>query len=112
MDILLVEVSVKPERLNDFLDLIKYDAEHSENDEPGCLRFDVLQDSEDQHKFYYYERAFSFLAPARFTPSGQEGVFQIADDADKKRRAGLVRDDIDEGAIEVDLNELGLLGRP
>lgn len=34
------------------------------------------------HKFYYYERAFSFLAPARFTPSGQEGVFQIADDAD------------------------------
>jgi autoinducer 2-degrading protein len=55
MDILLVEVSVKPERLADFLDLIKYDAEHSENDEPGCLRFDVLQDTEDQHKFYYYE---------------------------------------------------------
>ena len=55
MDILLVEVSVKPERLNDFLDLIKYDAEHSENDEAGCLRFDVLQDTEDQHKFYYYE---------------------------------------------------------
>ena len=55
MDILIVEVSVKPERLADFLDLIKYDAEHSENDEPGCLRFDVLQDTEDQHKFYYYE---------------------------------------------------------
>ena len=55
MDILLVEVSIKPDRLGDFLDLIKYDAEHSENDEPGCLRFDVLQDSEDQHKFYYYE---------------------------------------------------------
>ena len=55
MDILLVEVSVKPERLAGFLELIKYDAEHSENDEPGCLRFDVLQDSEDPHKFYYYE---------------------------------------------------------
>lgn len=55
MDILLVEVNVKPERLNDFLDLIKYDAEHSENDEPGCLRFDVLQDTEDPHKFFYYE---------------------------------------------------------
>ena len=55
MEILLVEVNVKPERLTDFLELIKYDAEHSENDEPGCLRFDVLQDSEDQHKFFYYE---------------------------------------------------------
>jgi autoinducer 2-degrading protein len=55
MEIILVEVNVKPERLNDFLDLIKYDAEHSENDEPGCLRFDVLRDTEDEHKFFYYE---------------------------------------------------------
>lgn len=55
MDILLVEVSIKPERLDDFLELIKYDAEHSENDEPGCLRFDVLRDSEDPNKFYFYE---------------------------------------------------------
>jgi autoinducer 2-degrading protein len=55
MDILLVEVNVKPDRLADFLELIKYDAEHSENDEPGCLRFDVLRDSEDQHRFFYYE---------------------------------------------------------
>jgi autoinducer 2-degrading protein len=55
MEIILVEVDVKPERLNDFLELIKYDAEHSEGDEPGCLRFDVLQDTEDPHKFFYYE---------------------------------------------------------
>ncbi len=55
MEIILVEVNVKPERLNDFLELIKYDAEHSEGDEPGCLRFDVLQDTEVAHKFFYYE---------------------------------------------------------
>ena len=55
MDILFVEVSVKPERLADFMELIKYDAEHSENDEPGCLRFDVLQDTEDENTFFYYE---------------------------------------------------------
>ena len=55
MQILLVEVNVKPERLNDFLDLIKYDAEHSENDEPGCLRFDVLRDTENPNRFFYYE---------------------------------------------------------
>ena len=55
MDILLVEVSVKPERLADFLDLIKYDAEHSENDEPGCVRFDVLRDNDNPTRFFYYE---------------------------------------------------------
>ena len=55
MEIILVEVNVKPERLNDFLALIKYDAEHSENDEPGCLRFDVLRDTADPHTFFYYE---------------------------------------------------------
>jgi autoinducer 2-degrading protein len=55
VNIILVEVNVKPERLDDFLELIKYDAEHSENDEPGCLRFDVLRDTEDPHKFFYYE---------------------------------------------------------
>jgi autoinducer 2-degrading protein len=55
VEIILVEVNVKPERLNDFLELIKYDAEHSEGDEPGCLRFDVLRDTEDPHKFFYYE---------------------------------------------------------
>lgn len=55
MDVILVEVNVNPDKLDQFLDLIKYDAEHSENDEPGCLRFDVLRDSEDPHKFFYYE---------------------------------------------------------
>jgi autoinducer 2-degrading protein len=55
MVILLVEVHIKPEKQAEFLELIRYDATHSEQDEPGCLRFDVLQDTEDEHKFYYYE---------------------------------------------------------
>jgi len=55
MEILLMEVQIKPERLNEFLQLIRDDAERSVQDEPGCLRFDVLQDTEDEHKFYYYE---------------------------------------------------------
>ena len=55
MEIILVEVNVKPERLDEFLELIKYDAEHSENDEPDCLRFDVLRDTQDPHRFFYYE---------------------------------------------------------
>ena len=55
MQILFVEVHVKPERKAEFLEVIKDDAYHSEHDEPGCLRFDVLQDTEDEYKFYYYE---------------------------------------------------------
>lgn len=52
---MLIEVHVKPERRAEFLEVIKHDAMHSEHDEPGCLRFDVLQDADDDHKFYFYE---------------------------------------------------------
>jgi autoinducer 2-degrading protein len=55
MQILLIEVQVKPERRAEFLEVIRDDASHSEHDEPGCLRFDVLQDTENENKFYYYE---------------------------------------------------------
>ncbi len=52
---MLIEVHVKPSALEEFLKVIKYDAVHSERDEPGCLRFDVLRDSEDPFKFFFYE---------------------------------------------------------
>ena len=46
MVIMIVEVNVKAGMEQKFLEVIKHDAEHSEADEPGCLRFDVLQDME------------------------------------------------------------------
>ncbi len=52
---MLIEVHVKKSALDEFLKIIKHDAVHSETDEPGCLRFDVLRDSEDPLKFYFYE---------------------------------------------------------
>ena len=55
MLILMVEVQIKPEMRERFLQAIVEDAEHSEHDEPGCLRFDVLQDTEDENKYFYYE---------------------------------------------------------
>jgi len=55
MLIMIVEVHVKPEKKAALLEAIKDDAYHSEHDEPGCLRFDVLQDTEDANKLYYYE---------------------------------------------------------
>jgi autoinducer 2-degrading protein len=81
MEIILVEVNVKPERLNDFLDLIKFDAEHSEGDEPGCLRFDVLRDTEDEHKFFYYEvyKDAAARAAHRETPHFKRYAAESAD---------------------------------
>ncbi len=55
MVVLHVTVQVKPEHVAQFLTQVRYDAEHSERDEPGCLRFDVIQDRDDPNRFYYYE---------------------------------------------------------
>jgi len=55
MVILLVTLQVKPEHLSEFLEVARHDAEHSEKDEPGCLRFDVSQDRGDPNRFYFYE---------------------------------------------------------
>src|SRR3954463_16515604 len=50
-----VKVRVKPDRREQFLQAIEVDALGSEKDEPGCYRFNVLQDQEDQHVYYFYE---------------------------------------------------------
>ena len=55
MIILHVTVQVKPEHLGEFIEVLRYDAEHSQSDEPGCLRFDVSQDCDDPKRLYYYE---------------------------------------------------------
>ena len=52
---MLIEVHIKPSALDAFLKIIKHDAVHSVKDEPGCLRFDVLRDTEDPYKFFFYE---------------------------------------------------------
>jgi quinol monooxygenase YgiN len=50
-----VKVRVKPERRADFLKAIEVDALGSERDEPGCARFNVLQDAKDDATYYFYE---------------------------------------------------------
>lgn len=55
MVVLHVTIQVKPEHVTEFLELARYDAEHSEKDEPGCLRFDVIQDRDEPNRFYFYE---------------------------------------------------------
>jgi quinol monooxygenase YgiN len=50
-----VKVRIKPELRQRFLDAIEVDALGSERDEPGCLRFNVLQDESDENVYYFYE---------------------------------------------------------
>ncbi len=50
-----VKARVKPEGLQRFLRAIEVDALRSERDEPGCLRFNVLRDADDELTYYFYE---------------------------------------------------------
>ena len=52
---LFVTIQIKPEHREAFMEATMGDAIGSNNDEPGCLRFDVLQDSQDPNKVYLYE---------------------------------------------------------
>ena len=52
---MLVKVRVKPDGKARFLKAIEVDALGSERDEPGCYRFNVLQDQQDENIYYFYE---------------------------------------------------------
>jgi len=52
---LVVSLKVKPDLRDRFLAAAEDDSVCSVRDEPGCLRFDVLQDNTDANHFYYYE---------------------------------------------------------
>jgi len=70
MVVLHVTIQVKPEYVEKYLEIVRHDAEHSEKDEPGCLRFDVIRDCDDLNRFYYYEvyRDEAALEAHRQTP--------------------------------------------
>lgn len=52
---IFVSVKIKPDKLDQFLEVIEDDSICSVRDEPGCLRFDVLQDTTDPLQYYFYE---------------------------------------------------------
>ncbi len=54
MHVTLVQVHVKPEHVNDFIEATRLNHEASVQ-EPGNLRFDVLQSTEDPTRFVLYE---------------------------------------------------------
>jgi autoinducer 2-degrading protein len=52
---LIVSIHMKPEYRDKILAGALEDARGSQQDEPGCLRFDVIQDDADPNKIYFYE---------------------------------------------------------
>ena len=49
--------SITEEGFEELLRSFEHDAIHSEHDEPGCLRFNVLQDSRDEDPWGKWKRA-------------------------------------------------------
>ena len=47
-------IKVKPEHLQEFVEQVRIHAAHSVR-EPGCLRYDVLQDTQDRQTICLYE---------------------------------------------------------
>ena len=54
MKALVVKIYVKEENIEDFKKISYYNSENSRN-EPGCLRFDVLQSEDEPTLFFLYE---------------------------------------------------------
>ena len=52
---LWVKARIHPDQRERFLQGIEIDALGSERDEPGCQRFNVLQDTADEDVYYFYE---------------------------------------------------------
>jgi len=55
MFVVLVKVQVRPELLDEFKTAILRNASLSVERDPGCLRFDVLQEQDDSTRWNFYE---------------------------------------------------------
>lgn len=51
----VVELHVRPRKREEFLVAAAENSAASVRDEPGCLRFDVVQDRDDPDHFFFYE---------------------------------------------------------
>ena len=76
---LLVTIKIKSAHREAFMDAMLGDARGSAYDEPGCLRFDVLQDAHDPHTIYLYE-VYRGSTVLQFEPEVDEHGRMVDDD--------------------------------
>lgn len=55
MLVIVVKFELKPEYRDAFLTASLDDARGANHDEPGCLRFDVIQDEHDPNRIFFCE---------------------------------------------------------
>ena len=55
MYVIIAPIQIKEGYREEFIEAMLDDAKGSVNDEPGCLRFDVIQDAGDPHRIWLYE---------------------------------------------------------
>ena len=55
MYVIVAPIQIKEGHAKDFIEAILLDAQGSVQNEPGCLRFDVIQDEADPNRIYRYE---------------------------------------------------------
>ena len=55
MYIIVAPIQIKEGHKDEFIEAMLDDAKGSVNDEPGCLRFDVVQDAADSNRVWLYE---------------------------------------------------------
>ena len=55
MYVIIAPIQIKDGHKNPFIEAMLDDAKGSVNDEPGCLRFDVIQDGADPNRIWLYE---------------------------------------------------------
>ena len=78
---LWVKVRVKATERDRFLKAIEVDALGSEGDEPGCYRFNVLQDQKDENVYYFYEVYEDEAALEKHRAAPHYAVWRAAADA-------------------------------
>lgn len=55
MYVLVVTVNLKSERRDEFVSAALANGGRAVREEPGCLRYDILQDAKDPNRIYFYE---------------------------------------------------------
>ena len=55
MYVIIVDFEIEPDRLTEFLPLMRENAAASVRDEPGCQQFDICQDPDSPHHIFLYE---------------------------------------------------------
>jgi (4S)-4-hydroxy-5-phosphonooxypentane-2,3-dione isomerase len=88
---LIVSLKVQPDQRDRFLAAAEDDSICSVRDEPGCLRFDVLQDQSDQNHFYFHEvyrdeEAFSAHQQTPHFRRWREAAAQVLDGDTERSR--------------------------